>query len=110
MNRKCKVYFHENFAGILTEEEDGYKFEYEDEYIMKKHQSISLTLPITGKIFFSKTMFPFFDGLIPEGWLLNLVVENWKIDPKDRMGLLSTVCEDCIGAVSIKSVPENSNE
>jgi serine/threonine-protein kinase HipA len=46
-------------------------------------------------------MIPFFDGLIPEGWLLEIVVANWKINPKDRMGLLLNFCKNCIGAVSI---------
>ena len=47
-------------------------------------------------------MFPFFDGLIPEGWLLDVAEENWKLDRRDRMGLLLACCRDCIGAVSIK--------
>jgi serine/threonine-protein kinase HipA len=46
-------------------------------------------------------MFPFFDGLIPEGWLLNIAVRTWKLDQRDRMGLLLTVCRDPIGAVRV---------
>ena len=52
-------------------------------------------------------MIPFFDGLIPEGWLLDIAQKNWKLDPRDRMGLLLTCCKDCIGAVSI--VPEQES-
>jgi len=48
-------------------------------------------------------LFPFFDGLIPEGWLLNIAEMNWKINHKDRMGLLLTCCQDCIGAVSVRN-------
>jgi len=48
-------------------------------------------------------LFPFFDGLIPEGWLLNIAVHNWKIKPYDRFGLLMTLCKDCIGCVSVTS-------
>jgi serine/threonine-protein kinase HipA len=51
-------------------------------------------------------LFAFFDGLIPEGWLLDIAEKNWKINYKDRMGLLLTCCKDCIGAVSV----ENNNE
>jgi serine/threonine-protein kinase HipA len=47
-------------------------------------------------------MFPFFDGLIPEGWLLEIAEKNWKLNARDRMGLLLTCCKDCIGAVSIE--------
>jgi serine/threonine-protein kinase HipA len=49
-------------------------------------------------------MFPFFDGLIPEGWLLNIAEKNWKLRPRDRMGLLLACCKDCIGAVSVHPV------
>ena len=49
----------------------------------------------------SGILFPFFDGLIPEGWLLGVVSRNWKIDTKDRFGLLLVACKDGIGNVSI---------
>ncbi|MBR1549760.1 MAG: HipA N-terminal domain-containing protein [Bacteroidales bacterium] len=100
--RQANVYFQSSFAGRLSEEEDGYRFEYNDAYLGQPNaMDISLTLPTTQKVFRSKTMFPFFDGLIPEGWLLDISVRNWKLDPKDRMGLLMTCCRDCIGAVSV---------
>ena len=65
---------------------------------------ISLTLPLSNQEYFSNVLFPFFDGLIPEGWLLEIAVQKWKLNRKDRMGLLLTVCEDTIGAVSVKGV------
>ncbi|AGY54685.1 HipA N-Terminal Domain-Containing Protein [Bacteroidales bacterium CF] len=51
-------------------------------------------------------LFPFFDGLIPEGWLLDIAEKNWKLNPRDRMGLLLACCKDCIGAVSVEEVKE----
>ena len=51
-------------------------------------------------------MFPFFDGLIPEGWLLDIATKNWKLNPNDRMGLLMTCCKDCIGAVGLIGLEE----
>ena len=98
-------------AGIIAENEDGYFFKYDVLYLQTSdNQGISLTLPLQKEPYFSKTFFPFFDGLIPEGWLLNIAIENWKINPRDRMGLLLTTCEDCIGAVSIKSLNLSENE
>jgi serine/threonine-protein kinase HipA len=47
-------------------------------------------------------MIPFFDGLIPEGWLLEIAVDNWKLNPRDRMNLLLTLCKDNIGDISIE--------
>ena len=51
-------------------------------------------------------LFPFFDGLIPEGWLLDIAEKNWKLNPRDRMGLLLACCKDCIGAVSVYPINE----
>ena len=67
-------------------------------------QAVSLTLPKQSEAYISKTLFAFFDGLIPEGWLLNIVTQNWKLDAKDRFGLLLVACQDCIGAVSVREV------
>jgi serine/threonine-protein kinase HipA len=70
--------------------------------------TISLTLPLKEQPYTSKILFPFFDGLIPEGWLLNIAQNNWKLNPRDRMGLLMACCKDCIGAVSVH--PLNNEE
>lgn len=91
------------YCGLVSETDDGYSFEYDFEYLQNNSaQSVSLTLPLTDKKYNSKTLFAFFDGLIPEGWLLDLAEKNWKINYKDRMGLLLVCCNDCIGAVSIE--------
>lgn len=96
-------------AGTIEQKEDEFIFVYSDQYLAKKKsQPISLTLPLQKEPYRSKTMFPFFDGLIPEGWLLDVSARTWKINWNDRMGLLLTVCRDCIGAVSIE--PEEDRE
>ena len=101
--RKGKVYFNKELAGYLVDNEDGYSFLYEKDYLSGSiAKPISLTLPLQDKPHVSKTMFPFFDGLIPEGWLLEIAEKNWKLNARDRMGLLLACCRDCIGAVSIE--------
>jgi serine/threonine-protein kinase HipA len=78
------------------------KVHYDTAYLNSEFpQAVSLTLPLQKDGFASKTMFPFFDGLIPEGWLLDIAEKNWKLNPRDRMGLLMACCKDCIGAVSV---------
>lgn len=100
--RTAYVYVRNTFAGTLCETDEGYSFAYDEEYINKSDASaVSLTLPLSQKEYTSKTLFPFFDGLIPEGWLLGIVSRNWKIDAKDRFGLLLVACKDVIGNVSI---------
>ncbi|MCU0824317.1 MAG: HipA N-terminal domain-containing protein [Leptospira sp.] len=102
MSRKGKVYYRDVLAGIIFESENGYIFQYNESYLENKnYPAISFTLPKQKKEFQSKTLFPFFDGLIPEGWLLNLTHNFWKINRKDRFGILLTACEDCIGAVGV---------
>lgn len=101
--RVAYVYVRNIFAGILQETDAGYSFAYDAAYLKREDASaVSLTLPLTDQTYTSKTLFPFFDGLIPEGWLLGIVSRNWKIDPKDRFGLLLVACKDCIGNVSIE--------
>lgn len=106
--RKAEIKLHNEIAGWLTQDENGYHFQYTIDYLLRKKPiPISLTLPIQEKAFTSNVLFPFFDGLIPEGWLLDIAEKNWKLNPRDRMGLLLTCCKDCIGAVSIHSLIEN---
>jgi serine/threonine-protein kinase HipA len=102
MARKAQVYMKENLAGFLEEVATGYVFTYTNEYLQSEiAQAVSNTLPLKNKVFESNVLFPFFDGLIPEGWLLDIAEKKWKLNEKDRMGLLLTVCKNCIGAVSI---------
>jgi serine/threonine-protein kinase HipA len=97
------VYKKNIAAGIVWENETGYHFQYNATYLQNpQHGAVSRTLPLRAEAFTSQTMLPFFDGLIPEGWLLEIALENWKLDRRDRMALLLTLCEDCIGDVSVK--------
>jgi serine/threonine-protein kinase HipA len=101
--RKAKVYMHNELAGFLTESEEGYSFVYDTKYLNGSLvKPVSLTLPLQDKPHVSRTIIPFFDGLIPEGWLLEIAEKNWKLNARDRMGLLLVCCRDCIGAVSIE--------
>ena len=100
--RTAQVMVCGEFAGLLCETDEGYSFEYDSDYLKKESPSpVSLTLPISENPYFSKTLFAFFDGLIPEGWLLDLVVHNWKLNAQDRFGILLVACKDPIGNVSI---------
>ena len=61
-------------------------------------------MPLSDKAYKSMVMFPFFDGLTPEGWLLDIAKKNWKLNSRDRMEVLLNTCQDCIGAVSIEAI------
>lgn len=105
--RSARVSVDGREAGVLQETDTGYRFTYHPAYVqLAGAPPVSLTLPRRPAPFESKTLFPFFDGLIPEGWLLEVATSNWKADPRDRFGLLLAYCEDCIGNVSIKPAPD----
>jgi serine/threonine-protein kinase HipA len=105
--RTAYVYVRDAFAGTLKETDSGYSFVYDRAYLASNRPlAVSLTLPLQEEEYTSKTLFSFFDGLIPEGWLLNMVSHNWKIDRRDRFGLLLVACKDPIGNVRIREVKE----
>ncbi|PKQ45953.1 HipA N-terminal domain-containing protein [Confluentibacter flavum] len=108
--RKASIYYNEIVAGILTETDDGdYLFEYTNNYIKNySSQFITFSMPVRTERYKSNRLFPFFEGLIPEGWLLSIATKNWKLNPNDRMGLLLACCQNCIGAVSVQPIIEDN--
>jgi len=100
--KKGFVFKKDKLTGVIWEDENGYSFQYDTNYLETPiYGPVSKTLPLRSEIFTDKNMIPFFDGLIPEGWLLKIAIDNWKLNPRDRMGLLLTLCKDCIGDISI---------
>lgn len=105
------IKYKEIIAGILKETDEGYEYLYDTEYLSDADsQPISLTLPLTEKPYKSPVLFPFFDGLIPEGWLLDVALRNTDISELDRFSLLLLCCMDCIGAVSVIPIKEDGDE
>ena len=103
MPKSAKVLYDGILAAMLLETDDGYLLQYFDAYLQQpESKSISLTLPKQVEAYHSKVLFPFFDGLIPEGWLLDIAVNYWKVKSNDRFELLLTTCRDTIGAVTVE--------
>jgi serine/threonine-protein kinase HipA len=109
--RAAKVIMHRTWAGILEENDEGYHFQYLPAYLQESSaEAVSLTLPLQKEAFMASQLFPFFDGLIPEGWLLDITQKNWKLNPRDRMGILLVACRDSIGAVSIEPMEKGEED
>ncbi len=107
--KTAEIYYKDRFAGILKETDEGYEFRYSSGYLSSGGaKPVSLTLPLQNEAFRSPVLFPFFDGLIPEGWLLDVALRNTDISILDRMSLLLLCCRDCIGAVSV--IPAENKE
>jgi len=107
--RKAAIHYNKELAGVLIETDDGeYTFEYDPAYVANfPSQLITFTMPVTNRKYREKRLFPFFEGLIPEGWLLDIASKSWKINQNDRMGLLLACCQNCIGAVSVQPITED---
>jgi len=100
--RSALIFFAGTRAGRLVEDASGYLFAYDEAYLSSTEPvPISKTLPCRPEPYHSNVLFPFFDGLIPEGWLLTHVENVWKVNQRDRMGLLLVSCRETIGAVSV---------
>jgi serine/threonine-protein kinase HipA len=110
--RRGKVFYKDKFAGIITETDDGeFIFQYDKLYVDKYPTDfLTFTMPVTNEIYKDNRLFSFFEGLIPEGWLLDIASENWKINKNDRMGLLLACCQNCIGAVSVEPIVDQDEE
>ncbi len=100
--RRAYVYTQKKYAGILNETDEGYSFVYDKDYLKSEDAlPVSITLPLRDEEYISKTLFSFFDGLIPEGWLFEATIKNWKLDRNDRFGIMLVTCRDSIGDVEI---------
>ena len=109
--KQARIKFKNLEAGLLKETDEGYEFQYSKEYLASDSPApVSLTLPLREEPYKSAVLFPFFDGLIPEGWLLDVALRNTDISELDRYSLLLLCCKDCIGAVSVEQMENNEDE
>ena len=100
--RKVNVYFKNDPAGYLWETNQGYIFQYDQEFL-KKNIPISVSLPLREEPYKAPELFPFFKGLLPEGWYLDIVSSTQKVDARDYFGILaSTASVGTIGAVTVR--------
>ena len=106
---KGVVYLGEKKVGLIERTDSGYRFTYYQKYLSAMEaQPVSLTLPLREEPYESEALFPFFLGLIPEGWLLDITSRTLKIDPGNSYEILLSTGGDCIGAVSV--IPESDGD
>lgn len=100
VRRMAKVYYGERLAGVLSEIEQGFRFEYDPDYLVGG-APLSFTLPLREAPFESAGLPGFFDNLVAEGWLRTLQSQEQRIDEDDHFGLLLANGRDLVGAVTI---------
>jgi HipA-like protein len=102
-NRKGRVKLSGQHVGVIEEMNDQTTFTYSPEWLRKQGAvPVSLTLPLREEPYMSTGLHPFFENLLPEGWLLEVASKKLKISKDDAFGLLLNTCSDCIGAVEIE--------
>ncbi len=100
--RKASITVNGSKAGTLEElEGKKYQFTYLNDY---QGAPVSLTMPLTNKIYDFDVFPPFFEGLLPEGIMLEALLRKYKIDRNDYFGQLIIVGQDVVGAVTIEEL------
>lgn len=98
-----KVFVKGTYCGRIVQDESSFRFTYDPEWLSSPNaEPVSLTLPLRAEPYESDILFPFFDGLIPEGYLLQIAMNRFGIRANDRMTLLLKTCRDSIGCVSVE--------
>lgn len=110
-NRMARVLISGNPVGIIKEVDDKSSFEYATEWLARKDAvPVSLTMPLRSEPYLSHGLHPFFENLLPEGWLLEVSSKKLKISKDDPFGLLLATCGDCIGAVEIEPLESETSQ
>ncbi len=101
--RTAQVFAYGLLAGRFEELESGrkYRFTYQSGYA---GPAISLTMPTTTSEYLFDSFPPFFDGLLPEGAMLEGLLKQNKIDRQDYFSQLVSVGEDLVGAITVTEV------
>ncbi len=99
--KKAKVYNLGRYAGELIELEKGksYRFQYDDAY---DGTPVSLTMPLSKKLYEFDKFPPFFEGLLPEGIQLEALIRQTKTDRDDLFSQLIIVGGDLVGSVTVE--------
>lgn len=100
---RANVFVDGQLAGELQEIERGkrYRFVYSEDY---SGMSVSLRMP-RSQLIYEFDRFPsFFEGVLPEGILLEAFLKATKLDRDDLMGQLLHVGGDLVGNVTVQKV------
>ena len=97
-------------VGVIEETDGSTIFTYSPGWLAR-HDAlpISLTMPLRSEPYISRGLHPFFENLLPEGWLLEVSSKTLKVSKEDPFGLLLATCGDCVGAVEIESLTTEAN-
>jgi serine/threonine-protein kinase HipA len=104
LNPKLIIHVGSPRAGTLEQRPNGYRFAYEPDY---KGPPVFLGIPVAQGSREWDAFPPPFDGLLPEGQLLEQLLVTRKLDRSDKWGQLAAVGGDLTGFLS--ALPEDSS-
>ena len=111
MTRAIVLQNNRRVGRLIKHGESAYEFQYDADYLSEPGaHPISYSLPLKAEPYRSERLFPFFEGLIAEGWLRHQQSMIQKIDELDYFSLLIKNGQDLIGATSVIAAPENEKE
>ncbi|MBC8453969.1 HipA N-terminal domain-containing protein [PVC group bacterium] len=97
--RSALVYMMGDLAGVLEESEGkAFRFSYLENY---NGAPVSLSMPVAQQEFDFDGFPPFFEGLLPEGDMLEGLLRQCKIDRNDMLSQLIAIGLETIGAVTV---------
>ncbi len=100
--RKAAVFVNRVFAATFTEvSKKEYVLEYDASY---SGNPISLKLPIAERKFTFSQFPTYFDGVLPEGAMLEHMLKTLKIDRHDYFSQLMSVGKDLVGHVTVEEI------
>ena len=109
--KKANIYLRDNLVGELEKTpQNQFVFTYNDQWIESNKGPIGLSLPLNQKKYESPELFPFFDNLISEGWLLSHAEKLYCIDRENKFALLLATAQETIGAVTVLPLDKNDEE
>ncbi len=109
MTRRGEVRLDGTRVGTIEETREGSAFRYDAAWLGDPNAvPVSLTLPLRSEPYESRGLHPFFENLLPEGWLLEMATAKLKIPKDDAFGLLLATCADCVGAVEVMAMQDEA--
>lgn len=101
--RKAEIFVNGLLAGELEEQSRGtsYIFRYVPGY---KGMPVSLTMPLSKPELRFDHFPPFFEGLLPEGVMLDGLLRQQKIDKDDLFSQVVAVGKDLVGAITVEGI------
>jgi serine/threonine-protein kinase HipA len=104
--KRAEVYKAGRKAATLTRTKEGVRFEYEPAWVNNHEQAIATTLPVTLEPLIRPggSVPAYFEGLLPEGRRLDVLISQIKTSSDDELSLLMAIGADAVGDVQI--IPE----